>query len=88
MKRNSFGDPQPASAEEIIQALEEVDLTAEFAQAEIFDATDEEPPFAGWCAEISDMDTGDNRICTLGFETRQALDAALEAAGIQLIAEP
>ncbi len=85
MRRNYFGEPLPATAEEIIQVLDERDLQAEFAQAQIYDAQDEEEPFRGWVAEISDADTGENRFSTLGFETRDALDAALDAAGIQLI---
>lgn len=87
MKRNMFGDPQPATAAEIIAALDEIDLTAAFAQAEIFDARDQEAPFTGWCAEISDMDTGENRICTLGFGSQAELEAALSDAGIDLIVE-
>ena len=87
MRRNAFGQPQPATAEEIIAAMDELELEAEFAQAEIFDGRDQDAPFNGWCADISDADSGENRFCTLGFETRSALDQTLEAAGIQLIME-
>lgn len=88
MKRNAFGDPQPASAEEIEQAMDERDLQPEFAQAQIFPPSETEaPPFQGWVAEISDADTGENRISTLGFATLAELSAVLEVAGITLIEE-
>ncbi len=77
MKRNAFGEPQPGSAAEIIQALDEVDLVAAYAHAEIFEASEEEAPFTGWVAEIADFDTGEKRIHTIGFPTKEALLAAL-----------
>lgn len=87
MRRNEFDQPQPATANEIIKAMDEVGLEAEFAQAEIFDGRGNEAPFNGWCAEISDADTGANRISTLAFPSRYELNQALGKAGIQLIAE-
>lgn len=87
MRRNAFGQPQPATANEIVEAMNEVGLDAAFAQAEIIDGRDNEAPFNGWCAEISDADTGDCRFCTLGFATRRALDHALTVACIDLISE-
>ena len=87
MRRNIYGDPQPANAGQIIAAMNEIDLEAKFAQATIFAGRDNEAPFDGWDAEISDADTGENRISTLGFAKRKDLDDALEAAGIGLIVE-
>lgn len=86
MRRNHFGDPQPSSLAEILAAMDEVDLLAEHAQAELFEPDGmDDPPFDGWCAEISDAETGEKRISTLSFPSREALESALEAAGILLI---
>lgn len=82
-----FGNPQPADDGEIIAAMDEIGLEANFAQATIFDGRGNEAPFDGWVAEISDADTGENRISTLGFAKREHLDEALAAAGIDLIVE-
>lgn len=87
MRRNMFDQPQPADLDEIVVAMDEIGLEAEFAQATIFDGRDNEAPFNGWVAEISDADSGENRISTLGFKHREDLDEALEAAGIFLIVE-
>ncbi|MDT9701925.1 hypothetical protein [Streptomyces sp. P17] len=87
MKRNIFGEAQPATTAEIIQALGERDLLAADAMAEIMFNEADEPPFSGWRAEISHADLGAPRIDTLGFETREALEQALRAAGITLIVD-
>lgn len=67
MKRNIFGEAQPATTAEIIQALGERDLLAADAMAEIMFNEADEPPFSGWRAEISHADLGAPRIDTLAL---------------------
>ncbi len=87
MKRTAFGEPRPATFDEIAQALDEVDLLAADAQALVQDSREEEDPFTGWTAEISHADLGEPTFGTCGFADRDKLVSGLKALGIGLIEE-
>jgi hypothetical protein len=87
MKRNFFGDPQPATFDEINEALMELDLEASDCNATIEDSTSEPAPFTGWTAEIRDNETGDISIQTLGFPDKAELKDGLRKLGITDISE-
>lgn len=87
MKRNHFGDPQPCNGAEIIEALDELDMSGGYVTATIYHDPEEEGPFAGFTARIADADAGEPEINTLGFESKEALKAALHEAGITDIEE-
>lgn len=76
MRHNSFGEPQPGSTREITEAMHEVGLNPAYAHAEIH------AHFWGWTAKITDFDTGEPRIHTVGFQKKSALLQALAATGI------
>lgn len=85
MKRNMFGNPQPASSDEIVEALEELGWDASQCSATIEHLPDEAPPFTGWCAEIlGEEDT----IGTVGYPSKEVLIADLKSAGITDISTP
>lgn len=85
MKRNTFGDPQPKGAAEISEALGERDINEPWGTISLDEESD--PPFAGWSAELSGKDSDgediDSPINTLGYPTKEALIADLEAAGVK-----
>jgi hypothetical protein len=85
MKRSMFGEPRPATFDEISEALDEIDLLPEAAQAQICDCRDEEAPFTGFTADISHADLGEPSISTCGFPDREELIAGLIDLGIVLI---
>ena len=87
MRRSHFGEPRPETLDEITAALDEIDLMAADAQAQIFDSREEEPPFTGWTAEISHADTGEPCISSCGFADKETLIAGLIDLGIVLIVE-
>lgn len=89
MRRNIHGEPQPSSLTEMLAAMDEVDLLPEHAQAQLLEPVgDERAPFDGWCALISDAETGEKMISTTGFPSQGALEDALTEVGIQLIEVP
>lgn len=85
MMFNIFGEPRPATFDEISQALDIVDLIPEDAQAVIQDSREEEAPYTGWVATISHSDTGEQSFDTHGFPDKEELIGGLEALGICLI---
>jgi len=89
MRRNFFGEPRPQSFDEIAEAICEVFGSSEdpaiTLAAQIFDSRDEEAPFTGFTAEISDAETGEITLATCGFPDKEELIAGLEDLGIQLI---
>lgn len=85
MRTNRFGEPRPATLDEISQAMDMVNLLASDAQATIRDSRDEEPPFAGFTAEISHSETGEQSFETCGFPDKEALMDGLEQIGVVLI---
>lgn len=88
MKRNLFNEPLPSNAAEIAAALDELDLFPRHAVAEIYEPDERDaPPFDGWCASITDAETGEKGFNTIAFPTRRALEDALREAGIGLIEE-
>jgi hypothetical protein len=89
MIRNAFGEPRPASFDEIAEAMDEVfgfseDVNCQLA-AQVFDSTDEDKPYNGFTAVIADAETGEPTIQTCGFPDKEALIEGLGALGIQLI---
>ncbi len=87
MHRNRFGDPRPATFEEIETALFEVGLLADDAYATIMDSQDEVAPWTGWTADIAHTDNGEPRFATCGFADKEALIVGLNDLGIALIVE-
>lgn len=87
MHRNHFGDPRPATFDEIETALFEIGLSAGDAYASILDSRDEDPPWTGWTAEIAHADNGEPSFATCGFADKEALIAGLNDLGIALIVE-
>lgn len=85
MKRNMFGEPLPATYDQIAQALDELDLPPGDATAEVFDSRDQDAPFTGWTAEIAHSDVGEPRFTTCGFPDRTALVNGLRDLGINHI---
>jgi hypothetical protein len=84
MKRNAFGQPRPATLDEIDEALGEVGLEAEEAQAIITDDAEGPPPNC-FFALISHMDDGSREFETLAFPDKEALIEGLNGLGIVLI---
>ena len=76
MKRNVFGEPRPANAEEIGQALNELMIDPEQAWVVV----DEED--AGFFADVIGED--DTSFQAGPFEDRHDLDTALEANGLDV----
>lgn len=85
MFRNQFGEPKPANAEELREAIDDLGLKPGSCAAIIAEPDpDDKPPFVGWTAEISgDDEEGDTVVLnTAGFESREALIEALSEHGI------
>ena len=87
MKRNFFNDPQPANQSEIVEAIDEKGVGSDEVYADIVSPQDDNvgTEWEGWTAEIHANDPeefGDWEIGTLGFASREALEAALTGAGI------
>jgi len=81
MKRNMFGDAQPANFEEISEALFEKEWDVDDCVV-IVEYLEEEAPYGGWTAEIA----GDNDIiCTLGYADKETLLKDLRACGFRKI---
>lgn len=80
----AFGEPRPATFDEIWHAMDMVDLLASDAQAIIRDSRNEKPPFTGFTAEISHSETGEQSFETCGFPDKEALIDGLEQIGIAL----
>jgi hypothetical protein len=79
MKRNIFGDAQPANFEELSEALFEKDWDTDTCVV-IVEHIEEEAPYGGWVAEIA----GDNDIIsTLGYEDKNELLKDLKACGFR-----
>lgn len=85
MLTNMFGEPRPATLDEIVVALDMVDLLPMDAQAIIYDNREDRPPYNGFTATISHSDTGEQSFETCGFEDKEALIEGLEGLGIALI---
>lgn len=82
MRTNTFGERQPATADEIIEAMEmewDLDDLESDIYARIEHTPDEAEPFNGWCAEII---ADERQINTCAFPTKEAVIAALKSAGI------
>ena len=89
MKRNRFGSPRPANAEEIIEALDgrdTDDVNAEISHSawepdggkDAFEGLN----MTGYSAEIRENDSGEEVATTIGFESEAELRQMLTAAGI------
>ena len=51
MRRTNFGEPRPATFAQITEALLEIDLLSDDAQAIIQDSRDAMAPYTGWTAQ-------------------------------------
>lgn len=87
MRRTNFGEPRPATFAEITEALMEIDLLSDDAQAIIQDSREEYAPYTGWTAHISHADIGEPGFETCGFPDKDALIDGLGEIGIALIVE-
>lgn len=85
MKRNAFGEPQPATFEEIESAMAECELDPSDLQAMIHDSHGEAAPFTGWTVEIANAEDGELHFSTCGFDDLDALQDGLAEIGILLI---
>lgn len=85
MKRNAFGEPQPATFEEIESAMDECGLDPADLQAMIHDSHGEVSPFTGWTVEIANAEDGEIHFSTCGFDDLDALNEGLVEIGICLI---
>lgn len=96
MHRNMFGDPYPATLEQLIAAFAETAISPRLASVMINHDPDDAPPFTGWSAEFSDDvqiaddldDDGEQwetrTFSTAGFPTKEALLEVLGAVGVRL----
>ena len=87
MRRTNFGEPRPATFAQITEALLEIDLLSDDAQAIIQDSRDAMAPYTGWTAHISHADIGEPGFETCGFADKQVLIDGLIDLGIALIVE-
>ncbi|NTF18204.1 hypothetical protein G6L37_07275 [Agrobacterium rubi] len=79
MKRNVFGDAQPANFDELSDAMFEKEWEPQDCVV-IVEHLEEEAPYGGWTAEIA----GDNDvICTLGYASKESLINDLRACGFR-----
>ena len=85
MLTNAFGEPRPATFEEISTACDLVGLLIEDAQAMIFDGSENEVPYLGFTAEISNAEDGSQSFQTCGFPDKEVLIEGLIDLGIVLI---
>jgi hypothetical protein len=95
MFRSAFGDPKPASLEQLRQALDEIGISATLASVVVDHCPDDEPPFRGWSAEFCDdiqvSDEADDEgeewetrmLNTAGFPTKEALMDVLTQVGVR-----
>lgn len=79
MRRNMFGEPQPATFDEISEVMNDADLNPSQCSVTILDSNDEDYPFKGWTAEIIGPDG--TTINTLGFTDPVELESGLNSLG-------
>lgn len=85
MKRNFFGEPQPASWNEISDALYELGINQRDAEAEIFSGEGEVAPFDGPHCIVTNMENPDICFTTAAFDpTMDELWKILRDLGIKV----
>lgn len=81
MKRNAFGDPRPATAEEVLACMDRIEDPTN-VYAEVGETDEDGFGGVGWTANVMDNDSGEIAFSTCAFPDRDALVQALTQAGI------
>lgn len=86
MKRSMFGDPRPVGADEIMEAMADLGIEPEEAEARIDEPGEDGFGGHGWTAEVFAYPEGSDEraeFSTLAYPTKDQLLADLKAAGVE-----